>query len=187
MLMIFVFTALAFARGPASVYIVGLSKLELWNGTGWVTVFDAASTGASATLDIASVSSGATMGNFLSGLNVPDGTYTKCKVTPSATFTYSGYDGIAYTTADTGINGGSSPIENAGLEAAYTVTLTGANIPAATTSAVFPTPITVLDGVADHKVRVSFDVSQGIVLRGTGSDLDLWPYEPTVSMTVVDK
>jgi len=185
--MIFVFTSLAFARGPASVYIVGLNKLELWNGTGWVTVFDAASEGASATLDIASASSGATMGNFLSGLNVPDGTYTKCRVTPSTTFTYSGYDGIAYTTAGTGINGGSSPTETPGLEKAYTVTLTGANIPAATTSTVFPTPITVLNGVADHNVRVSFDVSQGIVLRGAGQNLDLWPYEPTVTMTVVNK
>lgn len=187
MLMIFVFTSLAFAHGPASVYIVGLSKLRLWNGTSWVTIFDAASEGASATLNIASVSSGAAMGNFLSGLNVPDGTYTKCEVTPSPTFTYSGYDGIAYTTADTGINGGSSPTENPALEAAYTVILTGGNVPDPQESSVFPTPITVLNGVADHKVRVSFDVSEAIVLRGVSPSLDLWPDEPTVSMTVEDK
>ncbi len=176
--MIFVFTAPAFAAGPASVYKVKLSKFELWNGASWVTAFE----GTSSALDIASVSAGAAVGNFLSGLTVPDGTYTKVRVTPSPTFIYSGYDGANYTTAGTGVGVGSTP-GTAAQQAEFTMTLTGGNIPTAQGDSqdFSATPITVIDGGADKIVRVSFNVATAIQLQGDGK---LWPAQPVVTMSM---
>lgn len=174
--MTFVFTALAFAAGPASVYKVKLSKFELWNGTSWVTAFE----GTSSALDIASVSAGAAVGNFLSGLVVPDGIYTKVRVTPSATFIYKGNDGAGnYTTAAAGGGGGSVP-GGAGAEAEFTMTLTGIYIPGAEEHDFSATPITVVDGGADKVVRVSFNVANAIQLQGG----ELWPAPPVVTMSL---
>ena len=173
--MIFVFTAPVFATGPASVYKVKIKKVRLWNGTSWVTVYDALS----GALDIAAVSSGASAGNFLSGLVVPDGTYTKVEVTPSPTFTYSGHDGANYTTAAAGGSGGSL-FGLAAAEAEWTVTLTGGNVPVAGEQDFSATPITVLDGGADKKVRVSFNVANAIDTVGG----DLWPAQPAVTMSI---
>ncbi len=171
---IFVFTSLAFATGPASVYKVRINTVRLWNGTSWVTAYN----GASSELDIASVASGASVGNFLSGLVVPDGTYTKVEVTPSATFTYSGRDGANYTTAVVGPTTGSTPTLVAAQEAEFTVTLPVA--PGAGEYDFSATPITVLDGGADHIVRVSFNVANAIDTVGG----DLWPAQPTVTMSI---
>ena len=84
---LFVFTgawpAVVFADGPANVYKITIIQMELFNGTAWVTVFS----GTSATIDIASVSSGEFAGTFLSGIDVPNGTYTQVRTTVSRTFT----------------------------------------------------------------------------------------------------
>lgn len=175
MAIILKFSAVAFATGPADVYKVRLSKLELFNGTSWITVFQ----GTSSALDIASVAAGSSVGTFMSGLSVPDGTYTQVRVTPSPTFIISGRDGANYTTATAGIGGGSTP-GNAAQEAQFTLTLTGANVPGADTQDFSATPITVKDGVANHKVRVSFDVSNAIQLQGG----ELFPAPPTVTMSM---
>ncbi|MCX5706124.1 MAG: hypothetical protein NTW13_00360 [Candidatus Omnitrophica bacterium] len=176
--MITVFTSLAFAgsadTGPASVYKVGVSKVELDNGTSYITVFN----GTSGTLDIASVSSGASVGDFLSGLEVPDGTYYKVKVTPSPTFTYSGNVGTNYTTAGEGEGG--SPPGTIGQKGAWTITLTGDNVPTAKEQDFTATPVTVLNGVVDHEVRVSFNVANAIKLEGG----KLWPDQPTVTISL---
>lgn len=174
-----IFNPFAFATGPASVYKVRVSKFELNNGTSWITVF----TGTSDALDIASVSSGASAGSFLSGLSVPDGTYTQVRVTPSPTFVISGRDdGTApttYTTATAGNGGGSAPTTVASQQAEFTLTLTGGNVPGASTTDFSATPITVKDGVANRKIRVSFDVSNAIDTQGGA----LWPAQPTVTMS----
>ncbi len=179
MTMLFVFTPLVFAAGPASVYKVQVQKVRLWNGTSWVTAFD----GTSSTLDIADVSSGASAGNFLSNLVIPDGTYTKAEVTPSPTFTYSGHDGTSYTTAATGTTFGSEQ-GTAAQEAEYTLTLTGINIPTAKEEDFSATPITVLNGEVDHIIHVNFDVSNAITLMGAPGPEDLFPAPPVVTVTL---
>ena len=177
--MIFVVTPLVFAAGPASVYKVQVKLVRLWNGTSWVTVFD----GTSSTLDIANVSSGASAGSFLSSLAVPDGTYTKVEVTPSPTFTYSGHDGTSYTTAATGTTLGSEQ-GTAALEAEYTLTLTGGNIPTAQEQDFSATPITVVGGEVDHIIHVNFDVSNAIKLMGAPGPEDLFPAPPVVTLAL---
>lgn len=174
---IFVFTSVAFATGPATVYKVRVIKFELFNGTNWVTAFE----GTSDILDIASVASGSTAGNFLSGLVVPDGTYTQCRVTPSATFIFSGNDGASYTTAAVGPGGG-SVIGTAAQQAECTITLTGANVPGAQTQDFSATPITVKDGVPNHKVRVSFNVSNAVQLINPPNEV--FPAAPAVTMSM---
>ena len=174
---IFIFSSLAFAApGPASVYKVRISKFELFNGTSWITVFE----GTSGALDIASVTSGSAAGSFMSGLSVPDGTYTQVRVTPSPTFVISGHDSLGnYTTVTAGGGGGSTP-GIAAQEAEFTLTLTGGNVPDAVPTDFSATPITVKDGVANHKIRVNFDVSAAIQLAGG----ELWPAQPTVTMSI---
>ena len=174
---LFVFTLPLFAApGPADYYAVTITKLELYNGTSWVTVFE----GTSSELDIASVSSGASAGNFFSGA-VPDGTYTQVRVTPSPTFKIRGRDSLNnYTTATNGSGGGSTLTTDINLKATCTITLTGGNVPTAQTQDFTATPITVTDGVANRKVRVSFDVSAAVQLLSG----ELWPAAPAVTMTV---
>ncbi len=174
---ILIFSSMAFAAGPASIYKVQISKFELYNGTNWITVFE----GTSSTLDIAAVSAGSSAGNFFSGISVPDGTYTQSRVTPSPTFIISGNDGANYTTATVGAGGGSTP-GIAAQQAECTITLTGASIPTVSDPQDFSaTPITVKDGVANHKVRVSFNVSAAVQLQGDGL---LYPAQPTVALSI---
>lgn len=175
---LFIFNSAACAVGPASAYKVRVSKFELNNGTSWITVFE----GTSGTLDIASVSASSSAGSFMSGLAVPDGTYTQVRVTPSPTFTISGNDGTRYTTAATGPNGGSVPTLIAGQQAEFTLTLTGVRIPPAVTTDISATPITVKDGVANNKVRVSFDVSGAIEYNALANEI--FPAAPTVTMSL---
>lgn len=143
---LFVFTLPLFAApGPADYYGVTINKLELYNGTSWITVFE----GASSELDIASVSSGASAGNFFSG-TVPDGTYTQVRVTPSPTFKIRGRDSLNnYTTATNGSGGGSTLTTDINQKATCTITLTVA--PSAGTQDFTATPITVTDGVEEKK------------------------------------
>lgn len=54
------------------------------------------------------------------------------------------------------------------------------NVPTAQTQDFSATPITVTNGVADRKVRVSFDVSAAVQLLGG----ELWPAAPTVTQTI---
>lgn len=168
-----------FANGPATVYKVRISKFEIYNGTSWITLFE----GTSVVLDIAAVSAGSSAGTFLSGLAIPDGTYTQVRVTPSPTFTISGNDGTNYTTATAGPNGGCVP-GTAAQQAEFTMTLTGGNVPTAQPEDFSATPITVTGGVANRKIRVSFDVSNAIQFNaGAG---EVFPAQPTVTMTVVN-
>jgi len=172
---VFVFTSIAFATGPATVYKVKITKFELYNGTSWVTVFE----GTTSALDIASVSSGSSVGNFFSGLAVPDGVYTQARVTPAPSFTISGNDGVSYTTATVGPGSGSVP-GAAAAQAECTITLTGVNVPTAQIQDFSATPITVTNGSPNHKVRVSFNVSNAVQLLGG----ELYPASPAVTMSI---
>jgi len=168
----------AYAAGPATKYEVKVKTFELYNGASWITVFE----GESGTMDIASVESGLSPGEFMSGLSVPDGTYTQLRVTPHPQFVIRGNDGTRYTLATNGPNNGCTYTTNSTLVADCTITLTGANEPPANADDISATPITVKDGVADKTVRVAFDVS-GAVSYNAGAD-ELFPAEPVVTMTI---
>ena len=162
------------ADGPASAYKITITKMELFNGTAWVTVFS----GTSNTIDIASVSSGAFAGNFLSGIQVPDGTYTRARTTVSRTFSIKGNDGVTprYTIAATDANGCQTSVIAAD-EAECTITIPTAE-PEDTTT--FSTPISVADGIYSHKIRVSFNTSTAI---GTANGANgIFPAAPTVTV-----
>lgn len=176
-LILLVFSSSALATGPATIYKVRISRFEIFNGTSWVTLFQ----GESTTMDIASMNAGSSAGNFFSGLSVPDGVYTQVRVTPSPTFSFSGNDGVRYTTAGVGGFGGSTP-GTAAQQAECTITLTGAFIPAAQTQDFSATPITVKDGVANRTVRVSFDVSNAV--QYFAGPNEVYPAAPAVTMTV---
>ncbi len=172
----FLIATTGWANGPANAYEVRISKLELWNGSSWVTVFE----GTSTAIDIASVSSGAAAGQFLSGLSVPDGTYTQSRVTPSQVFKIKGNDGSRYTIATNGSNGGCQYTANSALEAACTVTISDPISPDVTT---FSSPITMQNGVASHKIRVSFDTSSAVQYNSLADEI--FPATPTVTVTVI--
>ena len=170
-------SVLAYAVGPATVYKVRVKKLELWNGSSWITAFE----GTSSTMDIASVNSGQAAGQFLSGLTVPDGVYSQVRVTPHTSFNVQGNDGARYTLAANGNDGGCTYTTVAALAAECTITLPPPNEPAPTTQDFSATPITVKDGVCDRKIRVAFDVSTAISYNVPADEI--FPAEPTVTMT----
>lgn len=165
-----------FANGPADKYLTTVTKVEISSdGTNFTTLFE----GTSSSMDIASISVGQSPGNFVSGLAVPDGTYTHVRVTPGATMTIRGNDGSGnYTLASGAPNGGCTRTTNSALKAECTVTISPA--PSADTHDFSSTPITVTGGIPNRKIRVSFDVSAAIQnIAG-----ELWPAAPTVTQTV---
>ncbi len=177
--LIFIFIPRAFALGPATVYKVQVNTIKICTGSnsGCVTVFS----GTSSAVDIASVGSSSVAGNFVSGVTVPDGAYTECRVLPSPTFTVSGNDGTHYTTAVLGNGGtGSVATTDSTQQAPFTITLTGGNVPVEQVYDFSATPITVKNGVADHKIRVIFDVSQSLLYDGVSI---LYIQPPSVTST----
>ncbi len=175
--LVIVFPALALANGPANVYKVTITKFEMFNGTSWVTIFD----GTSTTIDIASANAGAVAGSFVSGQNIPDGTYTQVRVTPSATFSIKGNDGSGrYTLAANGPGGGCTYSASAAAEAECSVAVPGG---VAATTTVLAEGITSTAGVPSHKVRVSFDTSTGIQYVGGANEL--YPAQPTITVSEI--
>lgn len=173
-ILFFIYASIVYANGPATVYKVKLTRFELWNGTEWVTGFS----GTSAILDIASAAdTNTSVGNFLSGIIVPDGTYTKVRVTPSGTFTIQGNDGAGnYTTATVGPGSGSVPTVVAANAAECTIT-----VAAAAQENNLSTSVVVKDGVPDHRVRVKFDTSAAVQNIGG----ELYPAAPVVTIEVL--
>lgn len=174
--LVIVFPALVLANGPANVYKVTITKFEMFNGSDWVTIFD----GTSTTIDIAAATSGAAAGSFLAGQNIPDGTYTQVRATPSATFSVKGNDGSRYTTATKGPNGGCVYSSSAAAEAECSVTISD-GVTATTTT--LSQAITSTAGVSSHKVRVSFDTSTAIQYVIAADEL--FPAQPTVTISII--
>ena len=174
--------------GTPTIYKVAIAKFELSTdgGSTYTTIFESTSD----YIDIASVSGGQKAGNFTSGLSVPDGTYTHVRVTPSITFKMKGSavdTNTYYTTTgttDVGGNIGSTGLTTADDLAEGTMIINDGTI-IATTNALSPN-ITVKNGVANHTVRVSFDVSDTLKLYdsdGVGGRA-FFPSVPSVTITV---
>ncbi len=173
------------ATGRANKYIVKISRVDLYNGTSYITVFNSTSDA----LDIASASVAGRVGNFLSGLTVADGVYTQVKVWVSTTFTING--SVYYATDGNTYY----PTANvSGISCTATTNALSAADATITISSVDPeekiltsTPITVTDGTPNKKLRVSFDVNNalGFTAAGPGAGI-IYPHPPTVAVTVVD-
>ncbi|MFZ5800719.1 MAG: hypothetical protein ACOY3D_05015 [Candidatus Omnitrophota bacterium] len=170
------------ATGRADVYRVFLTTFEIYNGVQWLTLFS----GTSSVVDIASAPDTSTSpGNFLSGLSVPDGTYSQVRVTPADTFTIKGSvtNGATsyYTTSSTG-SGGGCLTSTSGPAQECTLAISGVTAQANSLSP----SITVTNGVPDHRVRVNFDTSNALGLHTAGPDShkEIFPEVPTVTISV---
>jgi len=172
---VLLFIPRALALGPATVYKVQVSTIKLCTASSnCTTVFS----GTSSAVDIASVGSSSVAGNFVSGVTVPDGTYTIIKVQPSTTFTVSGSDSGFYTTAVLGGDSlGSVATTDSTKQAPCTITVS--SVPEKTYTPA--DPITVQNGVANHKIRVIFDVSQSLSYNSGSGELYL--QAPTVTFS----
>lgn len=173
------------ATGSATVYKVTMSKFEADNGDGTtsVTAFE----GTSTTLDIASApDTNTSVGNFMSGLVVPDGSYSRVKPTPSGTFTIAGsvsYDGAAstyYTTSTAGPGGGCST-NTSGPAQECTI-----NINVGTQSwQTLPATIVVTDSRPNYRVRVKFNTSAALGLYEGPSGREIFPQQPSTSVQLI--
>lgn len=165
--------------GAATVYKVTITKFEMFNGTDWITVSD----GTSSTIDIAAASAGAAAGNFFSGLNVPNGSYTQVRVTVSNTFIISGSvgsDGSTVFTTAAKSGGACVSSASAGNQAECTVDVPG-GLPDPSPD-VLPTTLTIVNGAPSHKIRVNFNVS--VAIQEVASEA-LVPGAPTVTMQMI--
>jgi hypothetical protein len=178
----------ATTTGPADVYEVQITKIELYNNitASWTTAFD----GLSEAVDIAAGTSGQAAGDFLSGLTVPDGVYTKAKITPGTSILIEGsFPGGFHTTTATVPAGGRtvSMASTAGSADECTVTILASDATTVGSTVIdfSATPITVMDGTADKKIRVVFDVSNALSFNddAPGSEF-IYPNLPVVSGSI---
>jgi len=164
--------------------------LDNGDGTTAVTAFE----GTSATLDIAAAAdNNSSVGNFMSGLVVPDGSYLRVKPTPSGTFIVSGSvtfgPNTYYTTSTNGSSGGCLT-STTGPAQECTVTVPSAIVPAWEN---MPSTLTVTDGTPNYKIRVRFNTSNSVGLYPippAPNPLDhyeIYPEPPQTSMTLVSQ
>jgi hypothetical protein len=188
-------TSYLLAGSTTNKYEVYLTQFQLYNSdTGqWVTIYN----GSSVTLDIASQSgSGILIGNFLAGLTVPDGNYTKAKATPSTTFVIRGstddLGGPYYTTATTATDGSgriaSVATTTAGNIADCTTVMLSTDVVPPAGGVSFGGTLSVTNGIPNRKVRVYFDLSNALVYvagGGTGGENIIYPSAPTITIELV--
>ena len=158
------------ATGNSSTYSNTVTKVEMYNGISWVTIFSG-----SALLDMV------TGGTFpgISNLNLPAGTYSQIKVTSNNAFPVSGmlnYSGTNYYTTGTTFGGqanlASTPTTVAGEMAVFTFynpepTWGGFEADVAQTYAI--TPITV-GSTTDYQPTLRFTISNTLLLKGTAGN-----------------
>jgi len=173
------------ATGTPEVYIVTLNGLQVSSdgGATWTTVNDQ-----SLTFDIASVTAGATVGNYAS-TSLPAGAYNRVRPTLSATFTmrgYVNYAGNTYFTTAAGVSnvaGTETDTDNMPGYANMDIIIPGytagqnlstADVPAMNVS------MTIVQGTS-QQVTIKFDVTNKLALY---DDLDLYPDTPVVTATM---
>ena len=158
------------ATGNSSTYSNTVTKVEMYNGISWVTIFSG-----SAPLDMV------TGGTFpgISNLNLPAGTYSQIKVTFNNAFPVSGmlnYSGTNYYTTGTTFGGqanlASTPTTVAGEMAVFTFynpepTWGGFDADVAQTYAI--TSITV-GPTTDYQPTLRFTISNTLLLKGTAGN-----------------
>jgi hypothetical protein len=157
--------ATVLATGKPTVFKVTVTKVELYNGTSFVTIF----TGSSQ-LDLVAAAAGAAFPG-ISSVSLPAGTYSQMRVTFLNNFTIKGSlasGGVTYYTTATTIN------SNAASMASVTATdLAEASIanpdwgalsdPVVNTNSI-PSPVTITTGTA-YAPTLKFDISTALVLN----------------------
>lgn len=174
--------------GRATAYKVTLTQFEIDNGDGSTAV--TAFSGTSTIVDIAAApNTSSSAGNFMSGLTIPDGSYSRAKPTPSGTFTISGtvtYDAVGgdnltyYTQSAAGPGGGCST-NTVGPAQECTIAI---NVGAANWDNLGGT-ITVADGIPDYKVRVRFNTSQMLGLYAGPGGREIFPQQPNPTVELI--
>lgn len=155
------------ATGNSSSYKNTVTKVEMYNGTSWITIFSG-----TASLDM--VKGGTFPG--ISELNLPAGTYSQVRVTFNNAFPVSGmlnYSGTNYYTTGTTYGGqtnlASTPTTVAGDKAVFTFynpDITWGVLNAEVTQAFPISPITVGPNT-DYQPTLRFTISKGLFLKGT--------------------
>ena len=168
--------------GTPVVYEVTIQKFEISQDGGqtWVTLSDA-----SATFDLAQVSTGKAVGNYLSQNGIQAGTYNAVRITISSTFTIKGYvfyNGLYYYTSPGGTKTTSSwndnnPPGDYGQQAVQPPDSgdTFTDVDTSHTLTIEPGTTT--------KISISFDVTGKLGLFNIGG-YQLLPTPPTVHVTV---
>ena len=171
------------ATGTPSSYKVTVTKVEMYNGTSWVTIFSG-----TALLDMAA---GGTFPG-ISDLSLPAGTYSQVRVTFNNSFPVAGalsYGGAAYYTTATTFGGqtnlASTPTTVAGSMAAFTFynPAWGAlNADVVETYSI--TPITV-GPATGYQPTLRFTISDTLLFKGTAGTASTYYFTlgaPTVSI-----
>jgi hypothetical protein len=160
-----------------------VTKVEMFNGTSWVTIF-------SGTAELDTVAGGTFPG--ISDLSLPEGTYTQIRVTFNNSFPVSGtlsYSETAYYTTATTFGGqtnlASTPTTVAGSMAEFTFRIGDWGALDADVTQTYPiTPITV-GPATDYQPTLRFTISDKLVLNGTAGTPATYYFslsEPTVSI-----
>lgn len=184
-----------------SPYTIIMKKVRLRNSVtlGWVTAGEG-----DLSVDIASVNAGELAAGYVSGNEIPEGTYDQIEVTldrdmaVKASYTDSGniFAGgagtIYYTTSTAGINGS---IQASSIAANYAEgsckvpsTLAEVDVAADTYTKTYnlPSTITVAKG-STQRVRVKFDVTGATTFEQTGAGTAVaYPTEPSVEIEIIN-
>lgn len=150
------------ATGKPTAFKVNVTKVELYNGTSFVTVF----TG-SAQLDLVAAAGGAFPG--IADLSLPAGTYTQIRLTFANQFGMQGTlssSGTTYYVTPTTINSNAAAVASTLPSAAGEATILNPSwgaLGAAVTQTITISPVTVIS-TTTYQPTVKFDITSGLVL-----------------------
>lgn len=180
------FAATVVTATPA-VYKVTLKKLEVSTngGTTWITLKEA-----DQEMDIASVTAGQVAAGYVSNAALPVGTYNRMRVTISATFKMQGFayyntnDRTYFTTAggDSNVTGNVSDTSQFSGYAEQGITVPG-QTQLQSEFDLSSTPMTITMG-GTQKAKVSFDVTNTLLLDDTSGTIDFYPAQPVVTQSL---
>jgi len=152
------------ATGKPTVFKVTVTKVELYNGTSFVTVFSGSSQ-----LDLVAAAGGTAFPG-ISTLTLPAGTYSQFRVTFSNSFTMQGSlasGGTTYYTTATTINSSAASVASTSAGALAQATIANPSWGALgdpVTNTVAISSVTIAAGTA-YAPTLKFDISTSLVLN----------------------
>lgn len=171
------------ATGKPTVFKVTVTKVELFNGTSFVTVF----TG-SAQLDLVAAGTGTAFPG-VAGLTLPAGTYTQVKVTFANQFGVRGalaFGGVTWHATSTAVPGTSNAAAQASSDPTQAGEATLLNpdwgVLGATVTQTITVPAITVGPATHYQPTVKFDVSNSLALweQGVARYMTLAPITITV-------
>jgi len=181
-------------------YKITMKKVRLQNAVTdeWVTVGEG-----DLTIDIASVNAGELAAGYVTGNEVPEGSYDNIEVTLSTSviikasctdtggvFAGGAAGDVWYTTSTAGVSGSVAASKTVGSYSEGTATIpstvAGVSGDTYTKTYALPTTIVVAKG-STQKVRVKFEVANSATFQDTGLGTAVaYPSEPTVEMQIIN-